>query len=211
MPSWCKFFLCAVFSSGSALAGEPVKPLESRESWSLADESAWRWEGEGAASVLVLHRQSDFTPKVRSPRNLAWFTGGGWDSFELTAEVRLDVFNEGNNDLCIAFSKESETKFYYAHLGESADAVHLHLHKVDDKDREPITKSRAEKLDWKPETWHRVKLVRDAESGKIQVWFDDSAKPVLEATDKTLGKGAIGLGSFDDIGAFRNVVVKPRR
>ncbi|RYD28195.1 MAG: hypothetical protein EOP87_20015 [Verrucomicrobiaceae bacterium] len=107
------------------------------------------------------------------------------------------------NSVCIAFSKESDTKFYYAHLGEKADAVHLQLHLVNDADRKAITAEGAETLPWKPETWHQVKVTRNAADGTIKVWFD--GKQVLSATDRTLGKGAIGLGSFDDLGSFRNV------
>ena len=200
------FNLCGCFFTllaGSASA--QVKPLLEREKWVFGDQGAWEWSGAGDSTVLGLERQSDFKPKVRSPFNLAWFTGGEWESFTLTAEVKLDVFNEGNNDVCIAFGKTGETKFYYAHLGEKADAVHLQLHLVNDADRKAITAEGAKTLAWKPDTWHRVKLVRNAGDGAIKVWFDDVV--VLAATDKTLGKGAIGLGSFDDRGSFRNVVV----
>jgi hypothetical protein len=178
-----------------------------RENWVFADEGAWEWTGGGAESVLSLRRQSEFTPKVRSPFNLAWFEGGEWGSFTLTAEVRLDLFNAGNNDVCIAFGKGSETKFYYAHLGEKADKVHLQLHLVNDADREKITGAGAEALPWEQGKWHLVKLVRDIGAGTITVWFD--GKQVLAAVDKTLGKGKIGLGSFDDLGSFRNLEITP--
>jgi hypothetical protein len=191
--------LCA----GAAFA--QTKPLAEREKWSFGDEAAWEWSGVGDDSVLALRKQSDFKPKVRSPFNLAWFTGGEWNSFTLTAEVKLDLFNQGNNDVCIAFSKQSDTKFYYAHLGEKSDAVHLQLHLVNDADRKAITKEGAETLPWAPNSWHQVKVVRNATDGTIKVWFD--GKEVLSATDKTLGNGAIGLGSFDDLGSFRNVQI----
>jgi hypothetical protein len=37
----------------------------------------------------------------------------------------------------------------------------------------------------------------------------DGNQLVLEASDQCFGKGRIGLGSFDDLGAFRNIVVTP--
>ena len=195
-----------LFCAMGAAAAE-TKPLEDRSKWTLADPAAWEWTGEGPQTQLSLKRQSAFKPKVRSPFNLAWFTGGEWDSFTLTAEVRLDVFNNGNNDVCIAFGKESDTKFYYAHLGEKADKVHLQLHVVNDADRKSITASGEKTLPWKPDTWHKVRVDRDAASGSIVVQFD--GVEVLRANDKTLGKGAIGIGSFDDLGSFRNLVVSP--
>jgi hypothetical protein len=199
--------LAAILFTALSASGQEVRPLEKRDAWTFGDKSAWEWNGEGAGTELILKKPSDFKPKVRSPFNLAWFEGGEWESFTLTAEVRLGVFDKGNNDVCIAFGKSSDTKFYYAHLGEKADAVHLQLHLVNDADRKAITTTGAKTLPWKPETWHRVKLVRNAGMGSIKVFFDDVE--VLAAEDKTLGKGKIGLGSFDDLGAFRNVVVSP--
>ena len=198
-----------VLMAGNSLraAEAEVHPLQQRAQWQLEDPAAWQWQGDGKATTLVLRKPSHCTPKVRRPFNLAWFAGAEWASFTLTAEVRLDVFNNGNNDLCLTFGALGESQFYYAHLGESADAAHLQLHVVNHADRKPITTNRAKTLPWKPNHWHQVRLVRDAETGGIKVWFDEEL--VLEGTDKTFGKGRIGLGSFDDLGAFRNVVITP--
>jgi hypothetical protein len=196
-------FLC--FMSASSLLAE--HPLQQRVQWQLEDPAAWEWQGGGDATTLVLKKPSQYKPKVRRPFNLAWFSGAEWGSFTLTCEARLDVFNKGNNDLCIAFAGMSDSKFYYAHLGETADGVHLHLHVVNQADRKAITTTRAKVLPWRPNQWHPIKLEHDASSGSIKVWFDDQV--VLEARDKTFGKGRIGLGSFDDLGAFRKVVITP--
>ena len=186
------------------------RPLERPKEWSFTDAAAWRWEqGAEQEGTLVLHRPSQYKPPVRSPLNIAWFEGKTWKSFTLTAEVRLDLFNEGNNDLCLFFAGKGPQEFCYAHLGETADGVHLHLHRVANADREPVTSTRAESLPWKPRTWHRVRLTCDAEHGEVRVWFDDGAKPVLEARFGPLPEGRIGLGSFDDLGAFRRLVVRP--
>jgi hypothetical protein len=207
LPTFPALAACAValLAPPALAADDPTPPLLEREKWSFADPAAWQWEGDAEAPILRLTRQSDHKPKVRSPFNLAWFSGHEWESFTLTVEVRLDLFNQGNNDVCIAFGKQSDTRFYYAHLGENADAVHLQLHLVEDADRKSITREGAKTLPWKPETWHQVKLVRDHRSGSIRVWFDE--KEVLSASDLTLPQGQIGLGSFDDLGSFRNLRV----
>lgn len=182
-------------------------PLQQRDQWQFEDPAAWEWQGNGEETVLVLKKSSQYKPKVRRPFNMAWFDGAAWDSFMLTCEARLDLFNKGNNDLCIAFAGRSESEFYYAHLGESADGVHLQMHVVNQADRKAITTQRANSLPWQPNHWHQIKLVHDASSGSMKVWFDDQL--VLEAADKSFGKGRIGVGSFDDLGAFRNIVVTP--
>jgi hypothetical protein len=175
--NYCPWVLLAgvagfFFSAPLALSSETILPLESAANWSFGDDKPWKWEGTGEAPILRLTKQSDFKPKVRSPFNLAWFERKEWGSFALTAEVRLDLFNQGNNDVCIAFGKETETRFYYAHLGENADKVHLHLHLVHDANRTPITEKRAKTLPWQEKKWHSVKLERSVEDGTIRVWFD---------------------------------------
>lgn len=189
-------------------AAVPVRPLEKSEAWQFGDPAAWTWSKEGGTHVLTLHKQQNFKPKVRSPFNLAWYTAVEWKSFTLTVEARLTKFDAGNNDLCIAFGRQDEMRFYYAHLGEKADGVHHQLHLVDRADRRAITATRTEGTPWKPGAWHRLKVVHDARTGKMSVYFDDMAKPVLTAEDRTLTHGWIGIGSFDDLGQFRNLEIR---
>ncbi|MBK8039775.1 MAG: hypothetical protein IPK22_21975 [Verrucomicrobiaceae bacterium] len=191
------------FLAASSLLAD--QPLQQRDQWQLEDPAAWEWQGEGDATTLVLKKPSQYKPKVRRPFNLAWFGGAEFGSFTLTCEARLDVFNKGNNDVCIAFGGRGESEFYYAHLGETADGVHLQVHVVNQADRKAITTNRAKALPWKPDHWHSIKLVRDASTGSIQVWFENEL--VLEASDTAFGKGRIGFGSFDDLGAFRKVTI----
>ena len=63
---------------------------------------------------------------------------------------------------------------------------------------------------WKNETWHRVKLVRDADTGKIEIFFDDMTKPLMSVVDKTFGRGRIGIGSFDDMNDFDDIRLRGR-
>ncbi|MEI6464495.1 MAG: hypothetical protein WCQ89_07200 [Verrucomicrobiota bacterium] len=201
MKSLTLFFLTTL----ATIAAEPVRALDTPEAWTMADPTAWVWNKEEGQTVLTLKKQQDYRPKVRSPFDLAWFKTTEWKSFTLTVEGQLTKFDEGNNDLCLAFAGQDDTRFYYAHLGEKADGNHHQIHLVDHADRRPITATRTGGTPWQPGQWHRLKLVHDTVTGKIAVYFDDMEKPVLTAQDKTLGHGWIGLGSFDDLGRFRNL------
>ena len=63
-------------------------------------------------------------------------------------------------------------------------------------------------IPWKNGEWHNLKIVRDIDSGKIDVYFDDMDKPVKSAVDKTFTWGQIGIGSFDDRGYFDDIVLR---
>ncbi len=203
-----RLFLLSCLLAVPLLGAEVIRPFETLGAWKFGDSAAWTWSQEKGTAVLTLHQQQAFKPTVRSPFNLAWFTTTELKSFTLTVEARLTKFDAGNNDLCIAFGRQDDTRFYYAHLGEKADGVHHQLHLVDHADRRAITATRTAGTPWKPDIWHRLKVVHDAVAGKISVYFDDMTTSVLTAEDKTLTHGWIGLGSFDDLGQFRNLEIR---
>jgi len=182
--------------------------LADRTGWKWVNEQAWNWQGDGAERELHLVAQSGAKPTFRSPFNLAWYELLEWKDFTLTCEAQMTNFTKGNNDLCIAFGKVEDYRFYYAHLGEKSDAVHHQIHVVDNADRKPITTFRTSGILWQPEVWHHIRVVRNSEVGDIAVYDDQQAVPVLTARDRTLTWGRIGLGSFDDLGKFRNVKIQ---
>lgn len=53
--------------------------------------------------------------------------------------------------------------------------------------------------------WHDVRVVRNTKDGTIKIYFDDMDTPHIEATDKTFGKGRVGIGSFDDMDDFDDI------
>jgi hypothetical protein len=57
------------------------------------------------------------------------------------------------------------------------------------------------------EDWHQVRLVYDGRSGKVEVFVNGKTSPSMQALDTTLGAGKIGLGSFFDLGQFRQVKI----
>ena len=77
---------------------------------------------------------------------------------------------------------------------------------VDDAPRRALTDNQR-KTGWDDE-WHIVKLVRNSATGKIAIYFDDMDQPHMEITDKTFGRGRIGLGSFDDLNQFDDVELR---
>ena len=203
-----KYLTALLSTAGALFAAEPARPLDTPAAWTFADPAAWSWTKDDGRSVLTLHRQQAFKPTVRSPFNLAWLKTGDWTSFTLTVEAQLTKFDAGNNDLCLAFARQDDTRFYYAHLGEKADGVHHQIHLVDHADRKAITATRTAGTPWQPDRWHRLKLVHDVAAGTVAIYFDDMEKPVLTAQDKTLDHGWIGLGSFDDLGKFRKLEIR---
>ena len=53
-----------------------------------------------------------------------------------------------------------------------------------------------------------MRLVYDGKTGKVEVWVDGQTSPSMQATETKLGAGKVGLGSFFDLGEFRNVRIQ---
>lgn len=172
--------------------------------WKMTDSSAWKISEVDGAKVLHLHSQSDYTPPVRSPRNILWLLDDGPDSFVMDVIVKSTGRPIPHRDLCFFFGKQDDTHFYYAHLAPGADNVSHMIHAVDGAPRTAITANRNDGIDW-GDDWHRIRIERDATSGAIRVYFNDLENPVMEANDSRFIGGGIGIGSFDQSGYFDQV------
>ena len=175
---------------------------EQRGLLEFTDSSAWAIESRGSQSVLALIKaRSDYKPQVRSPFNRALVKEAQFGDFVMDVRVKTTHRDYGHRDLCLFFGYQDESHFYYVHLGQKADPHAHSIFLVDGKPRRSIATRRTAGTPWDAH-WHRVRIVRDVTSGKIEVYWDDLAKPVMEAVDTTFGRGRIGVGSFDDTGLF---------
>lgn len=195
-------------AEGGAVARDDFE-RDAPTGWSFTDPNAWRIakEGEGGNRVLELFQQSEYKPPVRSPLNIALLNETDLGAFVLDVKVRSTTRDYGHRDLCLFFGHQDPSHFYYVHLAKAADPHAHSVFLVNGEDRVSIAESRTEGVDW-TDGWHHVRLVRDPESGLVEVYFDDMTKPVITARDKTFSQGQIGLGSFDDTGMFDDLIIK---
>src|SRR5262249_30312275 len=91
--------------------------------------------------------------------------------------------------------------FYYVHLAKAADEHAHSVFVVDDQPRVSIAAERTSGVAW-TDGWHHVRLVRQAPTGQIAVYFDDMSRPVMTAKDARFTHGRIGVGTFDDTAQF---------
>lgn len=211
-------FLLTVFAAVSGRAAdenEADKELvfdssisKDRGIWDFTDKSAWiiREDNE-FGQILELTGASKYEPEVRSPLNIAWLNDFQFSDFVLEVEAMSTSREYGHRDLCIFFGKQSDTQFYYAHIATAADPHANSIFLVDNKDRVSIAEKRTEGTRWENGKFHKIKIERHSGNGKILVYFDNMNTPIMEAADKNFSSGAIGLGSFDDVGEFRNLKI----
>jgi len=175
------------------------------ERWEPTEPEAWKVEGAAGDRRYLLGRpQKQYEPPVRSPYHYSLLKDLEVSDFVLDADLRSTVKDYGHRDLCLVFGWQGPQQFYYVHLARAADPHAHSVFLVDRKPRVSIATERTAGVEW-GDGWHRVRVRRDAGSGKIEVYFDDLTKPILSAEDRTFLHGKVGLGSFDDTGEFRAI------
>jgi lysophospholipase L1-like esterase len=177
------------------------------------DASAWKLsEQDGNHFISLTKKRSKYEPPVRSPYNRALIKDLKVDSFVLDVKLQSTIPDYNHRDLCLFFGYQDNAHLYYVHLGKRTDDHANQIFIVNDKPRTKISTKTTAGIPWNDD-WHHARIVRNAESGSIEVFYDDMQVPVMTATDKTFGTGRVGVGSFDDTGNFDEIKVfgaKPR-
>ncbi len=189
-----------------------IKPVDFEEGfekghdrWETTDKISWTLRKVDGNHVFGINRRnSDYEPKVRSPHHIALIKDVKAADFVLTFRVKSTMDTGNHRDCCVFFNYQDPQRFYYVHLGARPDPHSGQIMIVNNAPRKAVT-CNENGIPWKNDAWHRVKLVRDTNSGKIEVFFDDMKKPCMSVVDKTFGRGRIGLGSFDDMNDFDDI------
>lgn len=211
-------------SSGAQLSGTPPSGLGLPEGHRLvyrqafdrapalgellfSDSAAWRFAPgrAGEPGSLELVGGSGYSPLYRSPLNIALVRDLWLGDFVMEVEALQTGREYGHRDLCFFFGFENAARFYYVHLATTPDERAHNIFLVDGAARRPTAEVPRSGVDWGTGEWRQMRIERSLGEGSIRVFFD--GREVLEATDRTVGWGRVGVGSFDDSGRFRNLQV----
>ena len=210
---------CWTCSGGALLAAEPGERLKAlpvvleehfdagADRWQPTDAQAWKIVDSRQGKAYRLFRPSEYQPPHRSPLNFSLLRDLVVGDLVLEADVLSTVKDYGHRDMCLIFGYQDPAHFYYVHFGKQTDDHANQIFIVNDAAREKISTKTTPGTAW-DDNWHHVKLARDVQSGAIAVYFDDMQSPVMTAADKTFAWGQVGLGSFDDLGDWDNVLVR---
>jgi hypothetical protein len=193
-------------------AGEPTVVFEENfesgtDRWEKLDPATWSVaDREGNKTLEITARSSDYKPPVRSPGHVALIKNLQLGNFDITFKVRSTKDTGNHRDCCVFFGYQDDLHFYYVHLGAKPDPHSGQIMIVKEAPRLAMTKN--ERLTPWDDQWHSVRVERNIGTGSIKVYFDDMTTPHMEVVDKNFGAGRIGIGSFDDLNEFDDVVVR---
>ena len=172
--------------------------------WEFPFPEDWKILAEGPNHYLHMLRSRP--PGVpRRPLQFALIKGAKVGSFELQTRLRRE-----RRSLIIVFNYVDTLHFYYAHLSVDTgqkQPVHNGVFIVNGEPRKRIAGLDAPPA--LPDTnWHTARLVRDVNSGLIEVFMDGSKAPLFSVEDRTFTCGRVGIGSFDETGDFDDVQLR---
>jgi hypothetical protein len=181
----------------------------SADGWRPNDPAHWRVADDNGSKVYELTAPGT-QGQVRAPTSISVLAGHDVASFEFTGRLRCDTDPAtAVRDMCVIFHYQDPTHFGYVHFAGTSDEVHNIIGLVDGADRVKINAEPAGASVFRltDRAWHSFKVVCDAGTGEIRAYLDDMTAPILTARDPTLGHGLVGVGSFDDTGAFDDLVL----
>lgn len=179
------------------------------EMWEFKDAAGWKFvETEGERVLSQFQKGSDYKPPHRSPLHIALLRDKKFESFEMDVWVKSTHAEYGHRDVCLFFGYEAPDRFYYVHLASEMDDRANQIFVVNRADRAKISTRTTAGTKWEPR-WHQIRVIRNAGTGEISVYFDDMNEPIMQAVDRNLGSGQIGFGSFDDTADFQRIEIRP--
>ena len=149
----------------------------------------------------MVPRQPEFG-KPRRPQQMAIAETKPFRKVTIEAELK-----PGGKSLILVYAWQDANHYNYAHISsDTAQAVHVHngMFHVFEGERSRIS-SLEGPASFTERDWTPVRLSFDGESGRCVVEVKNRRNPSLEAIDLSLRAGRVGLGSFNETGAFRNL------
>lgn len=173
----------------------------------FSDDTAWRQAGakDDSPGALELHMQSRYTPEFRSPLNIALVGGQTFGDCIVEADCLQTGKEYGHRDMVFVFGFEGPDRYYYTHIATKGDDHANNIFVVNKAPRLKISTKTNTGNNWGLDVWHKVRIDRRVSDGSVKVYFDDLTTPIMEANDKTFGKGWVGFGSFDDTGKVSRI------
>ena len=197
--------LLAVLAAAAITAGAADTLEIFGRQWSVPSASDWKVDQEDGAPVLRLVTARGPVPGPRRPIQFAIADTPEFDRVTVEADVK-----PGGRSLMIVFAYRDAAHFDYAHLSTdrgTQQTYHNGIFHVYGGERVRISSERGPASFSDPGKWVHVVLTHDARTGIVRVTVDGTAIPALDAVDRSLGAGKVGLGSFDETGAFKNVKI----
>jgi hypothetical protein len=199
-----RFLLALLLAATGAIAADTISAFGFH--WSIPDTADWKVDGDRGAQVMQLLVGREPLPGPRRPHQFAIADTPNFERVTVEADVQ-----PRKRSLIVVFAYHDAAHFDYAHLSTdtgSKQPVHNGVFHVYGGERVRISSEQGPPAFEAIDRWYHVALKYDGTTGEVNVTVDGRPVPALHAFDLSLGAGKVGLGSFNEIGNFKNVTIK---
>ena len=196
--------LCA--AAGCLSAADSIEAFGHK--WTVPTGADWKLEPAGILELLVPRPST----QPRRPSQYALAETEPFTQLDVELEVKAEPASvrKRHNSLILVYAWRDAEHFNYVHLSvdaAQAQPVHNGVFHVYGGDRVRIS-SEEGPATLRDEQWHKVRFRYDAATGRADTWVDGETSPSMRGVDLSLGAGRFGIGSFFDMGSFRNVKIR---
>jgi hypothetical protein len=197
--------LCGLaISTNLTHAAETIRVFD--HEWTVINTADWKVDNENGVEVLrLLMPRGPIPNQPRRPQQFAIAETPDFNNVTIDVEVM-----PRRRSLIIVYNYRDATHFDYVHLSTDTGTkqpVHNGVFHVFGGERVRISSQAGPAAFPEKDRWYRVHLVQNGENGSVHAEVDGKAIPALHAVDLSLSSGRIGIGSFDEIGDFKNVKI----
>ena len=196
-----KILVSLLFAALAVSAGNTLRIFG--HEWAVPNPSDWSIDQENGTPVLHLVSPRGPIPGPRRPIQFALADTPDFSRVTIDADVK-----PLQRSLLLVFAYRDAAHFDYAHLSIDTgikQPVHNGVFHVYGGERVRISSPDGPPAFPATKHWYHVQLVYDGGPGTVHVLVDGRAVPALQAVDRSLSAGKIGLGSFDETADFKNV------
>jgi len=196
-------------ASGRLTAGDSIEAFGYK--WSVPTAADWKMTPAGVLELLVPRPSTQ--PRRPSQYALAETEPMLKFEVELEAKAEPESLRKRHNSLILVYAWRDPDHFNYVHLSVDTAkqaSVHNGIFHVYGGDRVRIS-SEEGPATLRDEQWHKIRMRYDGEAGRVDVWVDGVTSPSMRGVDWSLAAGRFGIGSFFDMGTFRNLKITHSR
>ncbi len=171
--------------------------------WAVFNSSDWKIADQNGTPILQLLTPREPLPGPRRPMQFALAQTPDFSRVRVSLDLR-----PRRRSLIVVFAYRDAAHFDYAHLSTDTglkQPVHNGIFHVFGGERVRISSQAGPAAFPETNRWYHAVLDFDGHTGVVGVSVDGRAVPALHAVDLSLSSGKVGLGSFDEVGDFRNV------
>ncbi|UCH14605.1 MAG: hypothetical protein JSV22_01255 [Bacteroidales bacterium] len=175
--------------------------------FNFSNPDSWNIIRQNNNYIMKYSAKSNYIVPAQYPNIIGLLSKQMYGDFIMDVDYMQTGGENNMSNFCIIFGLKDSTHYCYIHLAPKADENSHNVFIVNDTISTKAGIKLSDGVNWNYNKWQKVRVKRNILDKTITVYFNDMAKPVIEAKDRTYIMGYIGFGSVDEPGMIDNIKI----